>query len=62
MKEVYNFSQVDLNVSDVMVLDAYSSIFVWMGNKANKAEKENAGSKCEKYIQTLTDGRDPSKI
>ena len=39
MKEVYNFSQEDLNMSDVMVLDAYSSIFMWMGQKANKAEK-----------------------
>ena len=37
MKEVYNFSQEDLNMSDVMVLDAYSSIFMWMGQKANKA-------------------------
>lgn len=31
MKEVYNFSQFDLNVNDVMVLDAYSTIFMWMG-------------------------------
>lgn len=45
-----------------MVLDAYSTIFVWMGNKANKAEKTNAGRKVEKYIGTLTDGREPSKV
>lgn len=38
MSEVYNFSQMDLNVNDVMVLDAYSTIFMWMGPKANKVE------------------------
>jgi hypothetical protein len=50
MKEVYNFSQMDLNVNDVMVLDAYSTIYMWMGPKANKTEVTNAASKCEKYI------------
>jgi len=50
MKEVYNFSQMDLNVNDVMVLDAYSTIFMWMGPKANKVEIEKSASKCEKYV------------
>ena len=62
MKEVYNFSQMDLNVNDVMVLDAYSTIFMWMGPKANKVEIEKSASKCEKYVQSLTDGRVPEKI
>jgi hypothetical protein len=42
-----------------MILDAYSTMFLWMGPKANKTE---SASKVEKYIQSLTDGRDPAKI
>ena len=61
MKEVVNFSQEDLNINDVMVLDAYSTVFMWMGTRANKTEQTKSGAKVEKYIAGLSD-RDPSKV
>ena len=45
-----------------MVLDAYSTMFMWMCRNANSTEKKNVGAKVEKYIAALTDGRDPAKI
>ena len=62
MKEIYNFSQHDLNNNDIMVLDAYSSMFVWIGRNSNESERKNVGAKVDKYVASLTDGRDPAKI
>lgn len=62
MKEIYNFSQVDLNNNDVMVLDAYSTIFMWIGRNSNNTERKNVVAKVEKYVNSLTDGRDPAKV
>lgn len=39
MKEVPNFTQMDLNIYDVMVLDVYSTVYIWVGPKASKAER-----------------------
>jgi len=38
MKEIYNFLQDDLNNHDVMVLDCFSTVYMWVGLKANKTE------------------------
>lgn len=45
MKEVYNFQQTDLNNNDVMVLDVYSTVFLWIGRNATAAEKKSSRSK-----------------
>lgn len=37
--EVCNFAQDDLEIFDVMVLDAYSTIWVWVGPKSSKVEQ-----------------------
>ena len=42
MKELYNYSQEDLNNNDVMVLDAYKTIYLWIGRKSNNVEKRNS--------------------
>lgn len=57
MKEIYNYVQDDLNNNDIMALDAYKTIFIWVGIHANKHEKKNAISKVEKFIDALQDGR-----
>jgi hypothetical protein len=62
MKEIYNFCQYDLNNNDIMVLDAYSSIFVWVGRNSNDTERKNIMAKVDKYVAAITDGRDPAKI
>ena len=38
MKEVPNFTQMDLNNYDIMVLDVYNTVYVWVGRKSTKAE------------------------
>ena len=50
MKEVYNFSQQDLCNNDVMVLDVFSTVYLWIGINANKHEREQAMAKAEKMI------------
>lgn len=62
MKEIYNFCQEDLNNNDVMVLDTFKTIYMWIGLHSNDTEKRNAVKKAEKYAQNLTDGRDPEQI
>jgi len=57
MKEVPNFSQQDLNINDIMVLDAFSTVFMWMGTKACEIEKKNSYKKIDEYIKNKNDGR-----
>jgi gelsolin len=45
-----------------MVLDAYNTIYLWVGLKANDTEKRNSLKKVEKYVANLTDGRAPESI
>lgn len=62
MKEVYNFSQEDLNIHDVMVLDVFSTVYLWIGTKANDTEKKQSFAKVEKFVESLTDGRDVKNV
>jgi hypothetical protein len=45
-----------------MVLDAYKTVYVWVGLKSNKHEKLNAIKKVESYVDALTDGRNPKNV
>jgi len=57
MREIYNFAQTDLNNNDVMVLDAYKTVYMWMGRNANKTEIRNSQKKVDAYMAALQDGR-----
>ena len=46
----------DLVEEDVMILDTYSEVFVWIGRGANEVEKKEGLKAAVDYIQT-----DPSK-
>ena len=59
VEEVHNFSQDDLIDEDVMLLDTYNQVFVWVGSKASDKEKSEAIDIAQKYVQTSVDGRDP---
>ena len=47
MKEIYNFAQSDLNNNDVMVLDAFNTVYIWVGRQANKTERNNVDAKVD---------------
>ena len=62
MKEIFNFLQDDLNNNDIMVLDVFSTVYMWVGRKSNETERNNILKKVEKYVENITDGRDPTKV
>ena len=47
MKEIYDFGQEDLNNNDVMVLDAFSTVYIWVGTNSNKHERKNVDAKVD---------------
>jgi hypothetical protein len=59
IEEISNFSQEDLIDDDVMLLDCYSSVFLWVGSAANATEKKDAIKSAQQYVSTSNDGRDP---
>lgn len=62
MKEVPNYSQSDLNIHDIMVLDAFSTVFMWIGTKACPIELKNSYKKIDEYIKNKTDGRGDCQV
>jgi hypothetical protein len=60
MEEVPNFGQEDLNNNDCYILDAFSTIYIWIGNGSNKAEKKGVQVRAQKYLDSLKDSRDKS--
>ncbi|KAK2490675.1 hypothetical protein MC885_017234 [Smutsia gigantea] len=56
--EITDFTQDDLNPSDVMLLDTWDQVFLWIGAEANATEKESALAMAQEYLQTHPSGRD----
>lgn len=56
--EVFAFSQADLDTEDVMLLDTWSQVFIWVGSGALKEEKEQALVAAYEYLNTDPAGRD----
>ena len=42
MTEIHNFGQDDLLSEEILVLDTYTEIFIWVGQNADTKEKEHA--------------------
>ena len=57
VEEIADFVQEDLVEDDVMILDTYDEIFVWMGKGANVVEKKGALQTVKEYIKTDPTGR-----
>ncbi|XP_063449448.1 advillin isoform X3 [Pan paniscus] len=57
--EITDFTQDDLNPSDVMLLDTWDQVFLWIGAEANAMEKESALATAQQYLHTHPSGRDP---
>ena len=48
--KVFNFTQDDLDEDDVMMLDTWSQLFIWIGENANKEEKEQSAVIAYEYL------------
>lgn len=62
VKEIPNFAQTDLINDDVYILDCYSTIYVWIGNLANKTEVKNSWKSAQKYLDSIEDSRDKDDV
>jgi hypothetical protein len=47
---------------DIMLLDAYQTIYVWIGNKSNDFERKGAFKSATKYIESIKDERDKDAV
>ncbi|XP_037312076.2 villin-1 isoform X1 [Pungitius pungitius] len=59
MTEVDDYAQSDLDEDDVMLLDTWEEIFLWVGNSANQYEIKEAWNSAQDYLRTHPAGRDP---
>uniref|UniRef100_A0A673ZBT3 Advillin n=1 Tax=Salmo trutta TaxID=8032 RepID=A0A673ZBT3_SALTR len=57
--EVTQFTQDDLSEDDVMLLDTWDQVFLWVGNEANELEKKEAVVTSQEYLRTHPGSRDP---
>ncbi|GCC36965.1 hypothetical protein chiPu_0015465 [Chiloscyllium punctatum] len=58
--EITDFTQDDLDDDDVMLLDTWEQIFLWIGNGANEKEKEDSIVTAQEYLNTHPTKRDSS--
>lgn len=42
MKEVFSYTQDDLNTEEVLILDCYNEIYVWVGQHSSVSSKQQA--------------------
>ncbi|XP_075935332.1 scinderin like a [Anarhichas minor] len=56
------FTQMDLASDDVMILDTWNQIFIWLGNDANETEKAGSLKIAEQYLNSDPSGRDGVSI
>ncbi|KAM6200600.1 villin-1 isoform 1-T1 [Sarcoramphus papa] len=56
--EIVDFTQDDLEEDDVYLLDTWDQVFFWIGNGANKSEKEAAAVMAQEYLRSHPSGRD----
>ncbi|KAM5180596.1 advillin [Mantella aurantiaca] len=57
--EITDFNQDDLDSTDVMLLDTWDQIFLWIGVEANDIEKKEAPVTAVEYLRTHPSCRDP---
>ncbi|XP_073485633.1 scinderin-like isoform X1 [Aquarana catesbeiana] len=52
------FTQDDLAEDDVMLLDSWEQLFLWIGKDANEVERKESLKSAKQYIETDPSGRD----
>ncbi|XP_041036231.1 advillin [Carcharodon carcharias] len=58
VNEVTNFTQDDLSEDDVMLLDTWDQIFLWIGKEANEVERKETLITAQDYLMTHPSSRD----
>ncbi|XP_066179069.1 villin-1 [Sylvia atricapilla] len=56
--EIIDFTQDDLEESEVYLLDTWDQVFFWIGKGANESEKEAAAVMAQEYLRSHPSGRD----
>jgi len=59
LTECHNFVQDDLINDDVMILDLFTDVMVWIGKDSQKEEKDKALATAMDFVKNATDGRSP---
>lgn len=62
MEELPCFAQEDMLLEDCYILDAYNTIYTWIGCFANKFEKKSVHARAEKYLAELKDSRNKDEV
>jgi len=57
IEEILHFVQDDLAGDDVMILDAYSDMYVWAGKMSTEGERKTGMQMSMEYAATAEDGR-----
>jgi len=57
VEEIFDYDQEDLIEDDVMILDTYQEVFVWIGKGANTEEKKKSLETAVEYIKADKSGR-----
>ncbi|XP_036410064.1 scinderin like b [Megalops cyprinoides] len=52
-----DFTQADLATDDVMLLDTWDQIFLWIGNEANEVERTGSPKIAKEYVESDPSGR-----
>uniref|UniRef100_A0A6I8PHJ3 Villin like n=1 Tax=Ornithorhynchus anatinus TaxID=9258 RepID=A0A6I8PHJ3_ORNAN len=60
MTEMVDFCQDDLDEGDVMLLDTWEEIFLWIGKASNTYERNESLTSAQEYLKTHPAGRDPA--
>ncbi|MEQ2191514.1 hypothetical protein XENOCAPTIV_029783, partial [Xenoophorus captivus] len=59
VSEMAQFTQDDLSEDDVMLLDTWDQLFLWIGKEANEVERKEAVVTSQEYLRTHPGERDP---
>ncbi|XP_062861507.1 villin-1 isoform X2 [Trichomycterus rosablanca] len=57
--EITNFDQSDLDEDDIMLLDIWDQVYLWIGKGSNDTEKKEAVVTAQEYLKSHPAGRDP---